>query len=215
MITNPKAKRVLFYGDSLVYGLVAGKNERLRSDERFTGIVQNKLGDGFEIIEEGLRARTLTGENPFFPYRNGLGSFDAVFGSHMPVDMIVVMLGANDCNDKPGFDAKKVAGSLESYVEKIDNWAAAFACPVPAVLIVLPPLVDEQYFNEKFRVIFSGASAKLIVLRQAMKKKATELGLQTLDAADYASPSMSDGIHLYVEDNERLAVELARRIRNV
>lgn len=77
MNTNIAAKQIMVYGDSYVFGKIPG-GLRYDAATRFTGVMQSYLGDGYEIIEEGLRGRTLSGENGFFPRRDGLSQFDGI-----------------------------------------------------------------------------------------------------------------------------------------
>ena len=50
----------LCYGDSNTWGYISGSNHlRYGKDERWTRLLAQKLGDRFEIIEEGLNSRTL------------------------------------------------------------------------------------------------------------------------------------------------------------
>ena len=216
MITNPQAKRVIFYGDSITSGKAAGRNERLASNVRFTGIVQRELGADYDVVEEGLRARNLVGENPFFPDRNGLETFDPIMFSQMPADIVVLQLGANDCNAREGFDAATVADSLAEYVSKLTACAKFLACPMPKVFVMLPHTIKEEYFDELLNKIFAGgAASKVVALRTALQTKADELGLPTFDADTFVKASEADGIHLEPEDNERLGVALAKFIRSL
>lgn len=58
MNSNPKAKRILCYGDSNTWGYIPGTAKRHDTKTRWTGMLQDKLGDEYEIIEEGLNSRT-------------------------------------------------------------------------------------------------------------------------------------------------------------
>ena len=93
-------KRVLIYGDSITWGRIALKTGRYDSSTRWTCLVQKQLGDNVEIIEEGLRARMLAGENPYFKDRDGLRQFGPILGSHLPLALVVLFLGTNDMNKK-------------------------------------------------------------------------------------------------------------------
>ena len=52
-------KRILCYGDSNTWGTDDKTHNRLDEKTRFTKLLQKKLGKNFEVIEEGLRSRTL------------------------------------------------------------------------------------------------------------------------------------------------------------
>ena len=52
-------------------GLRSGHARRFPRDVRWTGVLAAMLGDGYEIIEEGLRGRTIVFDDPLLPDRNG------------------------------------------------------------------------------------------------------------------------------------------------
>jgi lysophospholipase L1-like esterase len=56
VITDPDAVRVLCFGDSNTYGCPGDDVDyvRLPADRRWTGVLQRLLGDGYDVIEEGL-----------------------------------------------------------------------------------------------------------------------------------------------------------------
>src|SRR4051812_47190196 len=60
VITDPGAVRILCFGDSNTHGTPADDPDyaRLPADRRWTGILQSTLGEGFEVVEEGLNGRT-------------------------------------------------------------------------------------------------------------------------------------------------------------
>lgn len=214
MLTNTNAKRVIFYGDSLVWGKVPGENKQLPLDVRFTGVLQELLGNDYDIIEAGLRARNLAGENPYFKDRDGLATFSPIIGSLMPADAVVIFLGSNDTNNKPDFDPEKIARSLNDYKNIITEWAAFLQCPIPKLAVVIPPSIDEAGFDELMGKLFAGASAKIELLRKAIEREARTLELPVFDAG-IVEPDSADGIHLSAESNTLLGEALAPFIRSL
>ena len=73
MTTNPNAVTILCYGDSNTWGQKPDKSGRYPADTRWTGRLQNQLGDGFAIIEEGLGSRTTDLEYAKKPGRSEIG----------------------------------------------------------------------------------------------------------------------------------------------
>lgn len=213
MKTGNAIKQILIYGDSLVFGKQSGANVRLASNVRFTGVLQDLLGDGFEVIEEGLRGRMLSGENPFFPERNGLQQFGPIVGSHLPVNVVVIALGTNDSNQNPSFDARVFAHSLNNYMSKLKDWAEFLGVTMPKVLVVLPPEIDETHYDEGTARIFgAGANERVQQLRQELNSVAEGLDLPVLDASQHCSPAAQDGIHLDLENNRKLAEALHAKL---
>lgn len=216
MNTNVDAKRVLIYGDSLVYGKASGKNQRLDVKTRFTGIVQDELGSSFEIIEEGLRARTLVGENGFFKNRDGLTQFYGIVGSHFPLDLVVLILGTNDCNAKSTVKDEAIRGALITYGDILNEWADFLDAPLPQLLIVAPPLIDESNYDGGAQKIFGpGANSRVIKLPELFRSATERQGVDFLDLQKICYPAPGDGVHLDTVGNKLVAVALEEKIRKI
>ena len=68
--------RILCYGDSNTWGYISGTDhQRYGEDERWTKVLVKKLGENFEIIEEGLNSRTLI-SNDNRPEREGRNGYE-------------------------------------------------------------------------------------------------------------------------------------------
>lgn len=99
-------KRILVYGASDSRGWVPLEEgfptTRFPSDARWPGVMQARLGDGYEVVEEALSGRTtnVTPEAAPIPLAgagyNGAAYLPAALASHMPLDLVVIMLGHND-----------------------------------------------------------------------------------------------------------------------
>lgn len=213
MLTNPNAKRVLLYGDSLFYGKVPSQNHRWPADVRFTGIAQQELGDMFDLIEEGLRARTMRGENGYFPNRDGLAHFNPILGSHLPCSAIVLMLGTNDANSRSGLSPDDVAETLRYYLRSIEEWSEFLEIPKAPLLVVGSPNIVAEQFDDSMATIFGAAApAKAQEIREALEHKAGELGLAYFDSSVCCTVG-SDGIHLDELNNQKLGKALAKFIK--
>jgi len=71
--------------------------ERFDREERWTGVLAQTLGAGWKIVEEGLPARTTVHDDPIEGrHKNGLSYLRPCLESHLPVDVVVLMLGPND-----------------------------------------------------------------------------------------------------------------------
>jgi lysophospholipase L1-like esterase len=89
-------KTILCYGDSNTWGYIPGTGERYASHVRWPGVLQNALGNGYVIIEEGLCGRTTVWDDPIEEYRSGKEYLIPCLKSHAPLDLVVLMLGSND-----------------------------------------------------------------------------------------------------------------------
>lgn len=210
----PDTKRILLYGDSLVFGKIPG-GLRYNSATRFTGVMQNELGTTFDIIEEGLRGRMISGENSFFPHRNGLEQFGPIFGSQLPVDLLILLLGTNDTNSGSHKTREAVVESFAVYKNLIEWWCGHLGFLVPPVVLIAPPIVDEEHSYQEFKDIFKGARAKSGELQDVYENIASENAWHFLDSSQIVKASPVDGIHLDEENNKRLGCAVARCVQSI
>lgn len=90
-------KQILCFGDSNTWGLDGETGKRFPWEERWTGILQEKLADrDIRIVEEGLCGRTTIFEDPLRLGRRGTELLPTLLETHTP-DAVVLMLGTNDC----------------------------------------------------------------------------------------------------------------------
>lgn len=200
-------KRILIYGDSLTWGRKTPGVERFDEDARYTQVFAKALGSDYVVVEEGLRARMLEGENPHFHDRDGLAQFGPIFGSHIPLDVVVIFLGTNDCNAKANKTPGQIADGLEKYFEQIKSWSTELETKEPEVVITSPPVIQEKYLGES--TMFAGGEAKSKQLASLYAKVASNYDAGFFDAAKVVQSCEDDGVHLDAENNIKLGNELA------
>ena len=98
-------KNILCFGDSNVYGYMPGDGHRYPRDVRWTGALEQLLGPGYHVIEEGLNGRTTAFVDNLQPWSCGLGAFAAALRSHAPLNAVFIMLGTNDTKHRYGVSA--------------------------------------------------------------------------------------------------------------
>ena len=213
MNTNPNSKRILCFGDSLTFGKVPGPTKRYSSNERWTGVLQNLLGDSYDIIEEGLRGRTTDLNDPNSPGRNGLKYFEGCILSHLPLDLIIILLGTNDLKEKFNRSAKEIADIFQKYKKVINESCKYLEEREPSVLLVSPPLVDEVHALPEWGYKGAGEKAKEFAL--AYSNMAVNLGFTFLDLSKAVQPSNIDGVHLELKDNEKVANVIEKKVKSI
>ncbi len=62
-------KTILCYGDSLTWGYDPRDGTRYPFNQRWPGVLQQELGNGFRVIEEALSGRTTFVDSPLLPNR--------------------------------------------------------------------------------------------------------------------------------------------------
>ncbi len=212
-------KEVLIYGDSLVYGKMPGSPKRYPREKNFIGVLERELGKEFKIIDEGLRARTLGGENGFFPERNGLSQFGAILGSHLPADLVCIFLGTNDCNKADFKEFEEIPEILSEYKNKIDWWLNSLSIEQkPKILVIAPPIIrgSEVVKCEGMRKIFDETSEnKSKILAEIYESFCIKNDCQFFDASKHCTGADGEGVHLDENSNETLGLALSIKIQQI
>jgi lysophospholipase L1-like esterase len=211
MQTNLNPKRILIYGDSLTFARIPGKFVRFDEHTRWPCVLQLQLGNRYEIIEEGLRARMLKGENPFINDRDGYKQFGPILASHLPLDLLIIFLGTNDACGRAHKSPTKIAHDLESYFPLLKNWCDQQHMPLPEVLIVAPPFVNESALEGP---IYVGAEHTTRELPELYESVALEKSVLFFDSSKVASSSLVDGVHLDADAHLSLGKAMADHIQN-
>ena len=208
-------KRILCFGDSNTYGYIPGGNgRRYGPDVRWTGLLSAWLKPECLIIEEGLPGRTTVFEDPILPGRKGSDYFYPCLWSHAPLDMLLLMLGTNDCKMRFGASAKNIASGMEALVRMAIStpvWAAT-----PKVLLISPPPMTPKCFDETSgEEPGSICSEKSCQLAPLYEKAAERLGCAFLDAGVKVQVSGIDGTHMDEIAHFTMATAVMSRIRQL
>ena len=90
-------KTALCYGDSLTWGYCAVGPDRHAYEDRWPSVLAAELGPGVVVIAEGLNGRTTAYDDHLADCdRNGARVLPTILQTHAPLDLIIIMLGAND-----------------------------------------------------------------------------------------------------------------------
>lgn len=129
--------------------------------------------------------------------------------SHMPLDLVIIMLGTNDLKHRFAMTASDIADSIEVLVRAVQRSEAGPGGAAPAVLVVAPPPMQEvDWLGE----MFLGGAAKSVPLPGLIREAAKRTGAAFLDAGEFVESSTIDGIHLDSDSHRTLGTELARVI---
>lgn len=209
MKTRKNAKRVLVYGDSIAFGHIGRGPVRIH--DRFPIVMQDALGDDYEIIEAALSGRTVSGENPYGKYRDGLASFGSIYGMYMPLGLVAIMLGTNDANDRLHKSPADIANGLREYVKIMGQWHKEKGFAIPETFIISPPPVAEESLAPD-ETMYRGAGEITRALPPYYQSVAYDCGAHFFDAGSVVSTSEADGVHLNEAGHRKLGTILAREV---
>ena len=204
---------VLCYGDSNTYGRDAVTKGRLERNVRWPGALQGLLGEEYYVIEEGLNGRTTVWDDPVRgPHkRNGSLYLLPCLESHSPIDLVILMLGTNDCKARFCVTPYDIGESLGYLVDIIQKSGSGRSGP-PKILILAPPPLGEL---TEYAETFSGGVEKSRELAKHYRVIAEQYGCDFFDTGTVIQSSRLDGLHIDPEDHRKLAQALAERVKGI
>lgn len=205
-------KAVLCFGDSNTYGESPDGTGRMSRAQRWTGLLQQQLGEEYLIIEEGLNGRTTVWEDPVEQDKDGRRHLATCLVSHAPLDLVVIMLGTNDLKARFRVSPSDIASSVETLAQLALRTPNGRRAEPPKVLLVSPILIGEQTFLGE---IFGNRREDSMRLGPLYAEVARRNGAHFLDMAKHAEPSPLDGLHMDAESHRKAALALAASIQSL
>jgi lysophospholipase L1-like esterase len=202
-------KRVLCYGDSNTWGFDPVTRGRYPAHIRWTGVLAERLGPDYTVIEEGLNGRTTRWDDPIEPGRNGLTYLRPCVESHRPLDVIIVMLGTNDLKQRFSLCASDIAQSAASLAEQAQRFGQTDDGAHPKVLLVAPPAVTTLTQLDQ---MFAGSVEKSRQFSHYYRHAAGWFNLPFFDAGSVIVSSEKDGIHFDADEHRTLGEALASEV---
>ena len=203
--------QILVYSDSLTWGIIPNTRERLPFDERWPGVLENKLsvlGQRVRVIEDCLNGRRTVWEDPFKPGRNGIRGLARRIEIHSPLSLVILMLGTNDFQfSHPYNNAWSAAQGIAALVNEIRQAPIEPGMPVPPILIVCPPPIRSP--RGALAAKFAGSEERCSGLADAYRTVSGDLGCRFFDSSSVTSSSRVDGIHLDRDQHLTLGEALA------
>lgn len=193
-------KKILCYGDSNTFGFKPKDGERYDKNTRWTGILQNKLGENFEIIEEGMCDRTGFVDNPKGFIFSAQKHFPELISNINKVDIIILALGTNDLQFLYDVNDETIENGLKTLInlakEKSDE-----------IILIPPVILDETILKGFFNFQFDKTSIeKSKNVGEIYKNLAKTMDCRILDFNEFVKPSKLDGLH-YDENSHKLIAE--------
>jgi lysophospholipase L1-like esterase len=216
----PETRRILAYGDSLTWGWAPIQEvlptTRYPLQERYTGFLAEALGPGYEIIEEGLSGRTTNADDPTDPRLNGLAYLPAALATHLPLDLVIILLGTNDTKaffHREPFDIATGMATLLGAV-RASAGGVGTAYPAPRALVVAPPPLGDVTHPWHGQV-FAGGKQKTALLPPLYAAVAKSFGAEFFDGGSVTATDGVDGIHLTVDNNRALGLGVGEKVRAI
>lgn len=212
-------RTVLCFGDSLTWGFDprGGVNfVRYGFTERWTRRLQAELGSSYHVIEDGLNGRTTVFDDPMIGETSGLAQLPIALKTHMPLDLVVILLGSNDAKPRFSVNGDEIARGLGRLLEIISKSNAGPDGKAPQALVVVPPDlgdVSNTWMAPLFDPVHSATALQR--LRETYPPVATAFGAHCFDINQVVGPGVFDGTHFDPNSLQPVADALAQVIREV
>jgi len=206
-------KTILCYGDSLTWGYSAEGPGRHRHEDRWPSVLAAELGAGVRVMADGLNGRTTAFDDHLDNCdRNGARVLPTVLHTHAPLDLVIVMLGANDM--KPFICGRAIGAKqgMERLVDIINGHAYPMKAPPPAIILVSPPPICRTA-DDEFDAMFDGGVTESKKLPEMYRRVAEDYGCGFFDAGTVAETTPLDGVHLDAENTRAIGRALAPLVR--
>ncbi len=204
--------RILCFGDSNTWGSNPQNGDRFARDERWPGVLRNILGEGYEIIEEGLGGRTTVWDDPIEGYKNGKEYLIPCLDTHRPLDLVIILLGTNDLKKRFSLSAQDIAFGAAVLARIVMKSEAGINGRPPLLLLMAPPSVAAM---ADFSEMFEGAVSKSRLFARHYAAIAAELGCGFLDTGAVVVSSKLDGIHLDAGEHKKLGSAVAAQVKTM
>jgi lysophospholipase L1-like esterase len=200
-------KTILCFGDSNTWGYEPGTGNRYSSEQRWPGIMRDILGPSVAIIEEGLSGRTTVWDDPLEGFKNGKEYLIPCLQSQRPLDLIVLMLGTNDCKARFSLTPSDISAGVAVLGKIVLSSGVGPGSMAPLLLLVAPPPLGPL---TDLAGMYKDGSEKSRQLSQLYKLEAEKLGCSFFDAGTVACVSDIDGVHLSRSSHDALGKAVSR-----
>ncbi len=203
-------RQILCFGDSNTYGLRPGTMDRYGWGIRWTSIVEERIRDqGYRVIEEGLCGRTTQFEDLRRKGRRGTELLPVLLEAHSPIDLVILMLGTNDCKSAYQATPEEIGRGAEQLIAQVKAYD-----PDIAILLISPISLGEGVWEQGYDTEFSPDSVFVSKkLPEVYRTVARRNGIDFLAASDYVKPSKTDREHLDANGHRIFAEIVTQKVQ--
>lgn len=205
-------KQILCFGDSNTYGLIPQTGGRYPWGVRWTSILNEKLGmKDYRVIEEGLCGRTTVFDDPLRDGRCGVKVLPNILETHDPLDLVIIMLGTNDCKTAYGASAELIGKAAARLIGQVRDYSGT-----SKIILISPIHLGKDVWKSEYDPEFSRNSVEVSKkLSGVLQKIGENEKVYFLDASSYAEPSETDQEHLNENGHRSLAEAIYKKVAEI
>lgn len=207
-------KRILCYGDSNTYGYEP-TGGRYDEHTRWPMRMQELLGAGYTVIEEGFNGRTCVFDDPVEGgYKSGIRYLPPCLMSHDPLDVVIIMLGSNDTKVRFGMTPMTIGQSMMQLVRVAKLYASNAAGEASHIIVAAPPKILDNLMQTRHAECFGEqAIAVSAGLPRELRRISKLMRCDFFDASVHAEVSPLDAVHMTARGHLQLAEAMAEKVR--
>ncbi len=209
-------KRILCFGDSNTWGYDP-RGGRYDEDTRWPMRLQTLLGGDYAVIEEGFNGRTCVYDDPIEGgYKSGAAYLPPCLMSQNPLELVVIMLGANDAKRRFGLTPMTIGEGMMQLIRLTRLYGLDHAGNPSRILIVAPPPFLDTLMKSRHGECFGEQAIEVTKnLAAEYARIAKLLRCDFFDAAGWAEVSPLDAVHMTRQGHLKLAEGLSKKIREM
>jgi lysophospholipase L1-like esterase len=213
---SAEPRTVLCFGDSLTWGFDprgGASFVRYGFTERWTRRLQAELGPSYYVIEDGLNGCTTVFDDPVLGRRSGLAQLPTALETHMPIDLVVILLGSNDAKARFGVNSDDIARCLGRLLDVVAKSNCGPGGKAPQTLVLVPPTMGDvsgSWLEPMFDSVHSKAALQRLGV--SYPTVAAAFGAHCFDLNPAVGPRTFDGLHFDPDTLQPLAAALAEKI---
>ena len=199
--------QILIYGDSNVWGDKGfGENGvllgRYAANQQWPNILQQLLGDEYDIIQAGLCGRTAGAYAEQAPYLGGKIGYEIALREASPVSGVIIALGVNDAQNESA-SGEQIVADLQWYSAYTQAYAADSENDMTdaSVWYIEPAIAPVR--------CYAPLASKLQCINEKLRATHTTISNSLDDHDDYAP----DGIHFSQHGHRRMAQAIYKAIK--
>ena len=193
-------QKILCFGDSNTFGFNPLNGSRYKQNERWSGILKQRLQSEYLVIEQGCNNRTAISDNSSIEL-TGYKVIEKYLKDDF--DTIILQIGINDMQFLYNCELNMFSEKFNDFINLIKSKSNA------KIVLLCPSVINECILKSSFALMFDQSSIekskKLPEIYGAIAKK-TECEL--IDLNFVANVSKIDGLHYDIENHKIIAKKL-------
>jgi len=155
-------------------------------------------------------------DDPVMGDMSGIAYVQTALSTHMPLALVVILLGTNDAKTHFGVNGDVIGRSLGRLLEVVSKSECGPDGKAPQTLVVVPPSMGDVS-GVLLKPLFDPVHSRSAIqrLRDAYPTISAAFGAHCFDINQVVGPGTVDGLHFDPGSLQPVAVALAETIRSV